>query len=73
MRRKSTLEIDRALPALAYDCDAAAVDEAAALAVRTGQIDQALDLYEKLWRFADALPLALRVGQRARAVRAIIV
>ena len=30
---------------------------------------RAIQLYERVWRFADALPLALRLGDRGLAVR----
>lgn len=42
---------------------------AARLAVERGELEQAIHLYDRLWRFADALPLALRLEQRPLAVR----
>ncbi|HEY4185649.1 MAG TPA: serine/threonine-protein kinase [Polyangia bacterium] len=42
---------------------------AAQLAVERGELDRAIGIYDRLWRFADALPLALRLDRRALAVR----
>jgi serine/threonine-protein kinase len=42
---------------------------AAAISAQRGDLGQALALYERIWRFADAVPLALALGDRPRAVR----
>ena len=42
---------------------------AARLAVARGEPARALDIYDRLWRFADALPLALQLGRRPLAIR----
>ncbi len=42
---------------------------AARLAVDRGELPRAIALYEKTWRFADALPLALKLGDRPLAIR----
>jgi len=42
---------------------------AARLSVARGELERALDLYDRLWRFADALPLALQLGRRPLAIR----
>jgi len=43
--------------------------EAARIAVERGELARAIGLYERVWRFADAWPLALALGDRALAVR----
>jgi serine/threonine-protein kinase len=43
--------------------------EAARVCVERGDLGRAIQLYERVWRFADALPLAERLGDRALAVR----
>jgi tetratricopeptide (TPR) repeat protein len=42
---------------------------AAALAAAKGDPARAIRLYERIWRFAEAVPLALGMGDRALAVR----
>jgi serine/threonine-protein kinase len=39
------------------------------LAVAGGDLPRAIMLYERAWRFADVLPLALAIGDRPRAIR----
>ena len=43
--------------------------EAARICVERGERLRAIRLYERVWRFADAVPLALELGDRAMAVR----
>ena len=43
--------------------------EAARIAAERGELARAISLYERVWRFADAWPLALAMGDRALAVR----
>jgi tetratricopeptide (TPR) repeat protein len=43
--------------------------EAARICVERGDLARAIELYERVWRFADALPLAERLGDPALAVR----
>jgi serine/threonine-protein kinase len=43
--------------------------EAARVCVERGDLARAVGLYERVWRFADALPLAERLGDPALAVR----
>ena len=43
--------------------------EAARVATARGELARAISLYERVWRFADAWPLALAIGDRALAVR----
>jgi serine/threonine-protein kinase len=43
--------------------------EAARIAADRGELARAIALYERVWRFADALPLALALGNRGLAVR----
>ena len=43
--------------------------EAARVCVERGELGRAIGLYERVWRFADALPLAERLGDPALAVR----
>jgi eukaryotic-like serine/threonine-protein kinase len=43
--------------------------EAARVAAERGDLPRAIALYERVWRFADAWPLALRLGDRPAAVR----
>src|SRR5450432_2665303 len=43
--------------------------EAARICVERGELARAIGLYERVWRFADALPLAERLGDPALAVR----
>jgi serine/threonine-protein kinase len=43
--------------------------EAARVCVERGDLARAVRLYERVWRFADALPLAERLGDPALAVR----
>ncbi len=43
--------------------------EAAARAEAGGDMRRAIELYERVWRFADAIPLARAMGDRALAVR----
>jgi serine/threonine-protein kinase len=43
--------------------------EAARIAAERGELLRAIGLYERVWRFADAWPLALALGDRALAVR----
>jgi tetratricopeptide (TPR) repeat protein len=43
--------------------------EAARLCVERGEPRRAIQLYERVWRFADAVPLALAVGDRPLALR----
>src|SRR6476620_10738088 len=43
--------------------------EAARICVERGERMRAIQLYERVWRFADAVPLALELGDRAMAVR----
>jgi len=42
---------------------------AARLSAARGDLERALDLYDRLWRFAEALPLALQLGRRPLAIR----
>ncbi|HEX2658379.1 MAG TPA: hypothetical protein VHU40_08910, partial [Polyangia bacterium] len=42
---------------------------AARLSVERGDLPRAIAIYERLWRFADALPLALRLQDRPLAIR----
>jgi tetratricopeptide (TPR) repeat protein len=43
--------------------------EAARICVERGDLARAIRLYERVWRFADALPLAQQLGDPALAVR----
>jgi serine/threonine-protein kinase len=43
--------------------------EAARICVERGDLGRAIQLYERVWRFADALPLAEQLGDPALAVR----
>ncbi len=43
--------------------------EAARVAAERGELARAIALYERVWRFADAWPLALELGDRPLAVR----
>src|SRR3954451_6910553 len=43
--------------------------EAARICVERGDLGRAIQLYERVWRSADALPLAERLGDPALAVR----
>jgi tetratricopeptide (TPR) repeat protein len=43
--------------------------EAARIAAERGELRRAITLYERVWRFADAVPLALDVGDHGLAVR----
>ena len=43
--------------------------EAARLCVERGELRRAIQLYERVWRFADAVPLALALGDRPLALR----
>ena len=43
--------------------------EAARLSVERGELRRAIQLYERVWRFADAVPLALALGDRPLALR----
>src|SRR6185312_2146434 len=43
--------------------------EAAREAAERGELRRAIGLYERVWRFADAWPLALELGDRPLAVR----
>jgi serine/threonine-protein kinase len=43
--------------------------EAARVCIERGDLARAVRLYERVWRFADALPLAERLGDPALAVR----
>ncbi|HSZ83648.1 MAG TPA: serine/threonine-protein kinase [Polyangia bacterium] len=43
--------------------------EAARICVERGELPRAIQLYERVWRFADALPLAEQLGDPALAVR----
>ena len=43
--------------------------EAARIAIDRGELRRAIGLYERVWRFVDALPLALSLGDRGLAVR----
>ncbi|HEX4405360.1 MAG TPA: serine/threonine-protein kinase [Polyangia bacterium] len=43
--------------------------EAARICVERGDLPRAIQLYERVWRFADALPLAEQLGDPALAVR----
>src|SRR5450755_437023 len=43
--------------------------EAARAAAGRGELARAIALYERVWRFAEAWPLALTLGDRALAVR----
>ena len=43
--------------------------EAARICVERGEKLRAIRLYERVWRFADAVPLALELGDRPMAVR----
>ena len=43
--------------------------EAARVAAERGELRRAIGLYERVWRFADAWPLALELGDRPLAVR----
>jgi eukaryotic-like serine/threonine-protein kinase len=43
--------------------------EAARIAASRGETARAIAFYERVWRFADALPLALALGDRGMAVR----
>jgi tetratricopeptide (TPR) repeat protein len=42
---------------------------AAALAAEAGDLARAIQLYERVWRFAEAVPLAVALGDRPLAVR----
>src|SRR5437762_628445 len=42
---------------------------AAELSVARGDLRRAVQIYDRLWRFADALPLAVRLGDAPLAVR----
>jgi serine/threonine-protein kinase len=42
---------------------------AAQLAVADGQLKRAIELMERIWRFADAVPLALQLGDAPWAIR----
>jgi tetratricopeptide (TPR) repeat protein len=42
--------------------------EAARIAAERGEPRRAIQLYQRVWRFADALPLALEIGDRGLAV-----
>jgi len=43
--------------------------EAARIATDRGELRRAIGLYERIWRFVDALPLAITLGDRGLAVR----
>jgi serine/threonine-protein kinase len=43
--------------------------EAARICIDRGELRRAIQLYERVWRFADAVPLALSLGDRPLAVR----
>src|SRR3954453_4035900 len=43
--------------------------EAARLSVERGELRRAIQLYERVWRFTDAVPLALALGDRPLALR----
>ena len=43
--------------------------EAAKVATARGELSRAIQLYERVWRFADAWPLAMAMGDPALAVR----
>jgi eukaryotic-like serine/threonine-protein kinase len=43
--------------------------EAARIAAERGELRRAITLYERVWRFADAVPVALELGDRGLAVR----
>ncbi|HEY7374873.1 MAG TPA: serine/threonine-protein kinase [Polyangia bacterium] len=43
--------------------------EAARIAADRGELRRAIGLYERVWRFVDALPLAVALGDRGLAVR----
>ena len=43
--------------------------EAARIAAERGETARAIQLYERVWRFAEAVPLALALGDRGLAVR----
>jgi serine/threonine protein kinase len=43
--------------------------EAARIATDRGELRRAIGLYERVWRFVDALPLAIELGERGLAVR----
>jgi serine/threonine-protein kinase len=43
--------------------------EAARIAADRGELRRAIALYERVWRFVDALPLAVTLGDRGLAVR----
>jgi eukaryotic-like serine/threonine-protein kinase len=43
--------------------------EAARVATERGELARAIGLYERVWRFADAIPLALALGDAGVAVR----
>src|SRR4051812_28930855 len=43
--------------------------EAARIAADRGELRRAIGLFERVWRFADALPLAISLGDRGLAVR----
>jgi eukaryotic-like serine/threonine-protein kinase len=43
--------------------------EAARIAADRGELRRAIGLYERVWRFVDALPLAVKLGDRGLAVR----
>jgi eukaryotic-like serine/threonine-protein kinase len=42
---------------------------AAQRALADGQVNRAIELLERIWRFADAIPLALRLGDLPLAIR----
>ena len=63
--RSAAAEADPVAAALAAGNHLAA----ARLAVARGEPARALDIYDRLWRFADALPLALQLGRRPLAIR----
>src|SRR5947199_4176 len=46
--------------------------EAARAAAGRGELARAIALYERVWRFADAWPLALTLGDRALGVGGLI-
>jgi tetratricopeptide (TPR) repeat protein len=60
------IDVDTAIGARVKAGDYVGAAETAAAA---GQLERAVALYERVWRFAEALPLAERLGRPALAVR----
>src|ERR1017187_4068611 len=65
----TTVPIETMTDVVAYLVAHGAYVEAARIAAERGELLRAIGLYERVWRFADAWPLALALGDRALAVR----